>query len=100
MVCHKEVPIVLLVTGLEGEDSTNKWWRKNKGAFEKQMMIFFGQACFTATKGKLKGEKCMFEEYHESIAKVRNLIAKDALDSDGRWKQFYCLFHSRPCVIT
>jgi len=61
------------------------WWRTNKGAFEKQHMTFSGQACITATKGKLKGEKYTFqEEYSESMAKVRNLIANYA--SDEPWK--------------
>lgn len=81
-LCQREVPIVLVVTGLEQEESMGGWWRKNKSLFHKHRMIFHGQACVVATKGKIIegiGKYMYEEEYEESRVQVRNLIS-DAFD--------------------
>jgi GTPase SAR1 family protein len=73
--CLDKVPIVLVMTGLEEEESMDAWWPQNKGTFQAEEMTFCGQVCITATKGKLKGGSYMYqEEYDESRKKVRKLI--------------------------
>lgn len=74
-LCQQNIPIVLVVTGLELESSMDSWWTVNKGEFRKQEMYFNGYACITATKGKLGPHGFTFErEYEESKDKVVKLI--------------------------
>ena len=74
-LCQEKVPIVLVVTGLEAEESMDEWWTRNGKRFNKQKMTFSGQACVTATKGKIRKGTHMFEqEYEESTGKVRKLV--------------------------
>jgi small GTP-binding protein len=74
-LCQEQVPVVLVVTGLEAEEPMDEWWTRNKGSFKKQRMTFNGQACVTATKGKVRKGTHMFEqEYEESTRKVRKLV--------------------------
>lgn len=74
-LCQKNIPIVLVVTGLELENSMDTWWTENKGEFEKQQMYFSDHACITATKGKLGPSGFTFErEYEASKVKVVKLI--------------------------
>jgi 50S ribosome-binding GTPase len=74
-LCQQKVPIVLVVTGLEGENPMDAWWSTNQAVFEKQQLAFSGQACVTATKGQFKAGAYAFEkEYEESRKKVQKLI--------------------------
>ena len=69
--CQKEVPIVLVITGLEHEEDMGNWWKRNESAYIDEEMIFADAACITAIKGK----KDMFaQEYEESRGKVEELI--------------------------
>lgn len=79
---QKEVPIVLVVTGLEQEDSMDGWWITNEDVFRRQQMVFNGQAGITATKGKLgRSRVYTFEqEYQQSRVKVRKLISEFCRD--------------------
>jgi len=71
----ENVPIVLVVTGLEEEEDMDHWWVRNERVFEKQQMSFDGHACITATKGKQRNNQYMFAtEYEESRVKVRKLV--------------------------
>lgn len=71
-----EIPIVLVVTGLEQEDPMDAWWRRNGDVFQRQGMTFSGQACVTATRGKWKAGAHMFEhEYEESKEKTQRLVS-------------------------
>ncbi|EAU81620.2 hypothetical protein CC1G_02636 [Coprinopsis cinerea okayama7 len=81
IVCQGNVPIVLVVTGLECEEPTmESWWEKNQREFKKYGLWFDEQACITATRGKaLKEGGFQFdEEYEESREKVRDVIKKYA----------------------
>ena len=51
--CYGQVPIVIVVTGLEDKDDMDKWWEENKSVFDDYKMPFSGSACITATQGKL-----------------------------------------------
>ncbi|KDQ59831.1 hypothetical protein JAAARDRAFT_175394 [Jaapia argillacea MUCL 33604] len=76
--CQKKVPIVLVITGLENESNPDEWWRKNYVTFRKYKMEFAGQACITATRGKLNeyGRHMFQREYDESKPKVKDLITQ------------------------
>jgi len=77
IICNGQVPIVLVITGLENEDDMEDWWRDNRIELEDVMgMKFQGHVCMTSTKGKIeKSGRYMFEEeYQESVGKVRNLV--------------------------
>ena len=73
--CDKQVPIVMVVTGLEELDDMGQWWFENKPAFDQYKMSFKAVACITATKGKCrKGVYSYGVEYEESKLKVEDLI--------------------------
>ncbi|KDQ59850.1 hypothetical protein JAAARDRAFT_33420 [Jaapia argillacea MUCL 33604] len=74
--CQKKVPIVLVLTGFENEYDPDDWWRKNSITFHNYGMEFSGQACVTATRGKLndRGRYVFQKEYDESVPKVVDLI--------------------------
>ena len=77
IICNEQVPIVLVITGLENEDDMDSWWRDNRGELEETMeMRFDGHVCVTSTKGKLNkaGRYTFDEEYQESVGKVRGLL--------------------------
>jgi len=48
IICRKEVPILLVVTGLEEEADMGAWWRENENTIKK--MSFVGHACITSEK--------------------------------------------------
>lgn len=76
IICRREVPIVLAITGLEQEPNMDDWWVYNKGAFQKYRMYPQGVGCITATRGRLlrSGAYKLDEEYEESKLKMSNLL--------------------------
>ena len=74
--CEKEVPIVLVITGLDYEENMDDWWKRSEAAFGKEKMWFSGAACITATRGR---RNLLAQEYEESRVKVGNLILKRCL---------------------
>jgi GTPase SAR1 family protein len=71
IICQGEVPIVIVVTGLEIEERMDDWWDVNEKEFLDRGMRFQGHACVTTSKGK----KNVFEtEYRESKCAVSTLI--------------------------
>ncbi|KAH7888530.1 hypothetical protein F5I97DRAFT_1853337 [Phlebopus sp. FC_14] len=81
VICAKEVPIVIVVTGLEDEECMDNWWFQNRDKFFAYGMTPEDYACITATKGKLKNGRHMFEEeYAESRDKVQRIIMTCALE--------------------
>ena len=84
--CDKQVPIVIVITGLEGISDTDRWWVDNKAVFDQYKMSFSGVACITATKGKKRGEVYSYEaEYEESKWKVEDLIHRSHMRE--AWKK-------------
>ncbi|KIM81808.1 hypothetical protein PILCRDRAFT_71607 [Piloderma croceum F 1598] len=82
MFSRSEVPIALVVTGLEEEEPMHEWWQTNKVTFQKHKMIFAGHACVTGTNGKLKDGKHIYEdEYAESAKRLRKLITDPNLNN-------------------
>ena len=70
--CQGEVPVVLVITGLEHEDDMDGWWGRNEAAYRDEKMMFADVACITATKGK---RNVFAKEYEESREKVEELIS-------------------------
>ena len=71
IICQGEVPIVIVITGLENEERMEDWWIENEKEFVSRKMRFNGHACVTTTKGK----RDMFEEeFEESKVVLREMI--------------------------
>jgi len=71
IICMEKVPIVFVVTGLEGTEDMDKWWRDNEQTIRKMKMVFDGHACITS----IKGRGGIYEEaYKESAKKVWKLV--------------------------
>ncbi|KAF8149966.1 hypothetical protein B0H34DRAFT_170404 [Crassisporium funariophilum] len=47
IVCDKNVPIVLAVTGLEKEENPGNWWKHHRSYFDQLDMFFSGHAVIT-----------------------------------------------------
>jgi hypothetical protein len=75
-VCEKQVPIVIIITGLENRgNDMDGWWTENRKAFEGEKMFFRGHACITATKGKLRcGVHINQKLYDASTEEVEKLL--------------------------
>jgi tRNA U34 5-carboxymethylaminomethyl modifying GTPase MnmE/TrmE len=85
IICQKKVPIVMVVTHLENEESMDGWWLQNENSFRKYGMNpcsehGSGVACITASKGRLRrGRHAFQDEYEESQEKIRQLIVDNHL---------------------
>ncbi|KAF5366132.1 hypothetical protein D9757_010947 [Collybiopsis confluens] len=83
--CRKEVPIFIVVTGLEDLDDTESWWSNNKAALKDVPLA--GHACITATVGKKKdGEYSKQEEYNQSKEKLWKLLSNECNKVTEPWK--------------
>jgi tRNA U34 5-carboxymethylaminomethyl modifying GTPase MnmE/TrmE len=77
IICDKQVPIVIVITGLELENDMDDWWRENQESFTNHGMHFNAYACITSTEGKpnsINGRPLFENEYKESKAKVQQLF--------------------------
>jgi predicted GTPase len=76
LFCREQVPIVIVITGLEDREEMDSWWMENEGSFRQYEMRFGGHACITATKGKRlrDGTHAYEAEYGESKRNVEDLI--------------------------
>ncbi|KDQ62066.1 hypothetical protein JAAARDRAFT_189441 [Jaapia argillacea MUCL 33604] len=75
--CRKKVPLVLLATGVENEDSPDQWLRENLEEYRRAEIDIAADsaACVTPIKGKESNGCYRFQrEYDASIPTVRNLI--------------------------
>jgi predicted GTPase len=73
--CQSQVPIVLVVTGMESEAQPEAWWERNGQFFENHGMKFNGKACVTAFEGKKKSGVCIYQkEYDDSKWQVNDLV--------------------------
>jgi len=73
IICRKEVPILLVVTGLEGKEDMDDWWYENQKTIKKMKMSFDGHACITSWKGR--GNRYE-KEYQQSAERVWKLVRK------------------------
>lgn len=79
ILCNKNVPIVIVVTGLELADR-NAWWDQNENLFSSRGMIFKDAACVTAIPG-IGG--IYMAEYKESKKNLKDLVLGSYLE-DGQ----------------
>jgi hypothetical protein len=100
-LCNMLVPIVLIVTHLEGEDDMDQWWISNKKTFDDYKMKFDGCACITGYKGKIKnGQHLYQEEYEESQRKVETLITEKYLRVPWKMERMNWLIRTvKRCTI-
>ncbi|OJA18652.1 hypothetical protein AZE42_11681 [Rhizopogon vesiculosus] len=78
----RKVPVVLVITGLENEETIDDWWKDNEADFDE--MKFHGHACITAIRGRaLKDDSgYIFEDlYDASKEKVMKLLVDHAFES-------------------
>ncbi|KAG6868662.1 hypothetical protein C0993_012467 [Termitomyces sp. T159_Od127] len=74
IICDGNVPIILVITGLEQEKIMGQWWFENKGTFQKYGMHPNGVACITDTRSsatrrnQLKSGDHRLVEEHETRA--------------------------------
>ncbi|KZP12312.1 hypothetical protein FIBSPDRAFT_799057 [Athelia psychrophila] len=86
-LCQEKVPIILVVTALEGVTSTEEWWLENEPTYREQGMEFDNHACVVATKGKKRGGKYLFEtEYNASQVDLRALLCSTLKQSPLPWR--------------
>ncbi|KAF5344705.1 hypothetical protein D9757_013891 [Collybiopsis confluens] len=85
--CEKQVPVVIVITGLENEDNMDDWWSSNEYAFKEKQMHFEGAACISAIMGRRtqSGRRVHQETYDVSVPKVKGLII-DHCPKEG-WKK-------------
>ena len=79
-----DVPVVLVITGLENEENMDDWWEDNEAYLAQYKLMFCGHACITATKGRAfrNGSGHIFEDlYDASRKKVVDLLAEHAFNS-------------------
>jgi tRNA U34 5-carboxymethylaminomethyl modifying GTPase MnmE/TrmE len=82
-LCEKKVPIVLVITGLEGYENMEDWWTKNKESFDKYSIVVDGHACITAVN--IRGNYQQL--YDESRQLIRNLVREHTRSRpNGGWK--------------
>ena len=75
IICDKQVPIVIVITGLEQEMEMDDWWYENRVIFDQYRMSFAGFACITATVGTSNdGQSIYGLEYAASKKKVERLV--------------------------
>jgi hypothetical protein len=82
VICKSKVPTVLVVTGLEEEDSRDDWWQANKALYEEQEMSTNYYACITSTKGRFnqKHQEYVYQDqYEESKTILKSLFLKAPL---------------------
>ncbi|KAG6916832.1 hypothetical protein DXG01_005217 [Tephrocybe rancida] len=86
IICLRQVPIVLAITGLEQEENMDDWWIRNKGAFQEYEIHPNGIACITATRGRQRrsGGYQLDEEYEESKSKMWKQIGVHCLVTPWR----------------
>jgi len=70
-LCQGEVPLALVITGLEGETDMDDWWTRNKAHVNKCGIPSFTHVCITTTMG-YKGVYA--DRYRESRGKVHNML--------------------------
>ncbi|KAF7978163.1 hypothetical protein HWV62_1346 [Athelia sp. TMB] len=86
-LCQGRVPIILVVTALEGVTSKDEWWLENEPTYREQGMQFSGHACVVSTKGKRRDGKYLFQdEYTASQVDLRALLCSTVKESPQPWK--------------
>ncbi|KAF8135615.1 P-loop containing nucleoside triphosphate hydrolase protein [Boletus edulis] len=80
--CHRQVPVVIVVTHLEMYDSMEQWWSENEKAVMEYGLRSHGHACITTTRGY---KNIFSDKYDQS----REIIRKFLLEQSSRvtWQE-------------
>ncbi|OAX35947.1 hypothetical protein K503DRAFT_722216 [Rhizopogon vinicolor AM-OR11-026] len=82
-LCEQKVPIVLVLTGLEGEQNMEDWWSFTKGQFDKYKISVDGHACITSANNLDRRSQQLYEESRQL---VRTLVREHTYDRpEGEW---------------
>ncbi|KAH7915222.1 P-loop containing nucleoside triphosphate hydrolase protein [Hygrophoropsis aurantiaca] len=70
-LCHKKVPIALIITNLEHQERMEDWWDSNCDHFERFGINTVAHLCITGTRGI---QDIYLNKYNESVIAVRQLL--------------------------
>ncbi|KIJ10289.1 hypothetical protein PAXINDRAFT_34755, partial [Paxillus involutus ATCC 200175] len=70
-LCRKQVPVALVLTGLEREARMEDWWERNGSTVEKYGIQSIGHVCITAVRDDTPGRA---EKYAISEQAIRELL--------------------------
>lgn len=88
VMCKRQVPIVLAITGLENEESDmDDWWIKNQGMFQNLGIIPNGIACITA----IRGRKQRFRDSEGREVHVFDDVYRESKNKLGKAIKMHCL---------
>ncbi|KAG1745353.1 P-loop containing nucleoside triphosphate hydrolase protein [Suillus paluster] len=76
-LCEKKVPIVLVITHLEREQTMEDWWKRQQSTFHQNMIHAAGHACIIAADRDGKYQHL----YEESRVIIRNLVKEHTSDN-------------------
>lgn len=79
-ICQKKVPIVVVVTGLEGETRMEDWWDTNEEKLKNHDMQFADHACVTVLQEYPGIPEVFTHHIKESSEILRNLIVNNCSD--------------------
>lgn len=76
IICQKNVPAAIVITGLEQETDVDAWWPANQEHFRRHEIYPAAHACITAIKGRMRpnGSYLLQSEYDESRSKMHAMI--------------------------
>ncbi|KAG1904899.1 uncharacterized protein F5891DRAFT_1275357 [Suillus fuscotomentosus] len=78
-LCEKKVPVVLAITGLEGERRMEDWWEREHHHLDRYQIHVMGHACITAADGLPVGTQ-MGDHYQDSRLVIRQLVRQYVTD--------------------
>jgi hypothetical protein len=70
-LCQKQVPVALVITGLENEPNMDDWWTQNETHFKTSGIASVKHVCITSIKGHGNAYE---ERYWESRKKVHKML--------------------------
>ena len=78
VICGEKVPVIAIVTGLEGREDPDEWWRspENKETFRNHQITPRAVGCVVSVRG-IRNE--YQEVYEKSQTKLRDLILEHSL---------------------
>ncbi|KAH0835825.1 hypothetical protein J3R83DRAFT_9687 [Lanmaoa asiatica] len=85
-ICHKQVPMMLVATGLGKTRRMEDWWDKHKNDQELQAMCFFNHACITV----LQGEDEEHQMKHKDSAQMIQKLLIEFIDGRETTPKVYC----------
>ena len=86
-LCQQQVPIVIVVTNLENEETMDDWWQRNEERLRNHGMTFTGHACVTTTKGKRTPSGFSLQTEYDLSKKTLDDLISFHCQRDEPWRQ-------------